>query len=300
MAWLALVGLVAGCSAILGLEDTVTDGDASPAALRIIATEPANGATDVLVTSAIEATFSADLDTATISPSTFTLESADGAIEATVLYADRTATLMPPTRLPGGAFLTAKIASSVTDQTGESLGIDFTWTFESGFGMTDVNAVLEYTVRDIPPDGTPDVFVGGTPPADLLFIKAGTEDRAIVEFDLAAVPAVLQSATFEFEMSTLDPGGSSTRVHIYIFDADGVPQLTDFSRTSMLFAEFFGPNTSTSETKSFDVSNFLRDAKARNVSHIGFLFRATDTIDRYDVVPMSTAADRAPRLRVVH
>jgi hypothetical protein len=312
-----------GCSAILGIEelgggggrpdaatpiDASTPIDARPAPdadpgditpPRVTETLPVNGATEIAVDAPIAISFSEDLDAFTVSPSTITLEGPDGPVDGTVAYQDRTITFTPTVRLPGGTFFTVHVSAVVTDVAGNAIGLEYSFNFSTGFAPSDFNAVIEYTLRDSPPDGLADFFVGGNPPAVFLDIKPTTEDRAVVEFDLALIPESFQSATLEYEMSTLDPGGSSGRVEIYLFDANGLPDFGDF-QPGTLFAEFFGPDTTDFVPASWDVANFLSNAKTRGETHIGFLFLAAEGTDRFRLATSNDSPARAPRLRVVY
>ncbi len=158
--------------------------------------------------------------------------------------------------------------------------------------------IQEFTVRDIPPDGTPDVFVGGNPPPKFLFVKL-TEDRAVMEFDISSIPTSVQYVSLRFTMSTLDPGGSIGSVSMHSSDADGSPDLTDFFATGSPVI-FNGPNVSGNVTYNFDVSAAVSDARNRNVDYIGFLFLITDGVgsDRYDIKTTDGLAENAPLLEV--
>lgn len=97
---------------------------------------PADGTTDVAVSTDVTATFSEAMDAATIANGTFTLtkQGATSPVAATVTYdaATKRATLSPDADLEPGATYTATIkggASGVKDSAGNTLANDKTWTF---------------------------------------------------------------------------------------------------------------------------------------------------------------------------
>jgi hypothetical protein len=258
------------------------------------------GATAADVNASIVIMFDRALDAATVTATSAVLTGPGGTtIPATVSGADQTITITPATRLPGNAFMTAKVTTQVRDTTGTPLAADFSWTFTTGYGTTALFGAQEFTVRDIPPDGIPDVFVGGTPPPRILFIKKGTEDRSLVEFDISQFPTDVMSARLDFDSTTLDPGGPSTRIAVYIYDGNGVADLADFTRTQTLFAEDFGANDNLHKSHSFDVTSQLENARSRGVHFLGFLMLAEDTNDRFDLIASTDMPPTgAPRLIV--
>src|SRR5690349_20244450 len=176
------------------------DAPAGPdkTAPRVVQTVPANGATAVDVNAPIKITFDEALDPTSATTAVTVTGPGNAAVAATITTEDKTVTVTPTQRLPGNAFMTVKVGTQVRDEAGNPLADNFSWTFTSGYGTTILLGAQEFTVRDIPPDGTPDVFVGGTPPPRLLFIKKGTEDRAVVEFDISQFPADVMSAQLDF------------------------------------------------------------------------------------------------------
>ena len=100
-------------------------------------TTPANAATGVPVGSAVTATFSRDMDAATLTTQNFTLERPDGtAVSATVAYnpATRTATLTPVASLSGQTTFTARLSTAVKAADGVALASAVQWTFTTGAG----------------------------------------------------------------------------------------------------------------------------------------------------------------------
>ena len=117
--WLAalLVVLVTGCG-----QETVT-------VPSIVSTIPVNGATAVAVNTPISATFSINMNPATLSASTFTLTGPGGAVAGAVTYSGATATFTPAAALANGTLYTATITTGATDLGGTPLLANYVWTF---------------------------------------------------------------------------------------------------------------------------------------------------------------------------
>src|SRR6185295_424573 len=102
---------------------------------RVNSTNPANLATNVVVTQAITATFSEAMDPATISGTSFTLTGPGATpVAGTVTYAaaSTTATFTPASNLAASTVYTATITTAVTDLAGNALTsgpVPNPWTF---------------------------------------------------------------------------------------------------------------------------------------------------------------------------
>ncbi|HEU5098809.1 MAG TPA: Ig-like domain-containing protein [Roseiflexaceae bacterium] len=98
----------------------------------VISISPTEAASGVSTTTAVSATFSEPIDSATLTGLTFTLTSANGAVAATVVYqsATRTATLQPHAPLPAGMTYSVRIAG-VRDLAGNELADAATWSFST-------------------------------------------------------------------------------------------------------------------------------------------------------------------------
>ena len=102
--------------------------------LAVASTSPAPSATGVATSAKIRATFSKQVNPASITTSSFTLrDSAGTAVAATVDYdsASSTASLTPSAPLAWNATYTASLAGSVTAADGSTLGSPYTWTFST-------------------------------------------------------------------------------------------------------------------------------------------------------------------------
>lgn len=123
---------VLGCG---GDDDNGTKPD--PTAPTVTGVTPVDGAIDAAPGAAITATFSEDMNAATITASTFTL---DNGIAGTVTYANRVATFTPTTALKGYTQYSATITTGVTDASGTALAENYSWSFSGAsrcFPMAD-------------------------------------------------------------------------------------------------------------------------------------------------------------------
>src|SRR5665213_915755 len=98
----------------------------------VVSTNPASGATGVLINQVVSATFSEPMNPTSITGSTFTLTAAGGvSVAGTVAYTatGSVATFTPTAPLAFGALYTATITTGATDTSGYSLAANFVWTF---------------------------------------------------------------------------------------------------------------------------------------------------------------------------
>ncbi len=124
--------------------------------VTVASTSPAAGAMNVPVTSTVIATFDSAMDATTITTSTFTLN--HGATGA-VLYdpGTKTATYTPSAGLAHGTTYTATLTTGVKDASGNSLPVNYTWTF------TTAPAPVAPTVASTSPvNGATNVPITGT------------------------------------------------------------------------------------------------------------------------------------------
>lgn len=94
----------------------------------VASTSPDPGAADVDVATTIRATFSEDMDPATLNAGTFLL---DPAVPGSISYASRTATFAPSAPLDSGTAYTATITTGARDQAGNPLAQGHSWTFST-------------------------------------------------------------------------------------------------------------------------------------------------------------------------
>ncbi|MBM4432575.1 MAG: hypothetical protein FJ025_01060 [Chloroflexi bacterium] len=90
---------------------------------------PDNNASDIMVNTAITATFSEPMNADTITTTTFTLMDNDNVISGEVIYTDTTATFIPSADLDYSTTYIATITNEARDQAGNAMSTDYTWNF---------------------------------------------------------------------------------------------------------------------------------------------------------------------------
>jgi len=124
-----LAAVVAGC----GDADKGPPGATSPfSPPTVVSVTPPNGSTVVCPnTAVITATFSKAMNPTTISNSTFTLAGPSGSVSGSVSYVGATnvATFTPTASLTVSTKYTATITTGVQDTFGNSLAVNFVWSF---------------------------------------------------------------------------------------------------------------------------------------------------------------------------
>jgi len=96
----------------------------------VVATVPANGATNVPIGQVLSATFSEAMNSATISATTFTLTVTGGAaVTGTVSYSGVVATFTPSASLANSTNYTATITTGATSVGGTPLAANYVWKF---------------------------------------------------------------------------------------------------------------------------------------------------------------------------
>ncbi len=107
--------------------DGGTEPDEDTTRPTVTSTTPSSGATNVAVSTAVTATFSEDMDLATINSTSFTVAGVTGTVSSTA----RTATFTPATSLSASTTYTATVAASAADLAGNTLAAPHTWSFTS-------------------------------------------------------------------------------------------------------------------------------------------------------------------------
>jgi hypothetical protein len=120
-------------------------GSVAPVAPTVLATSPDEGASGIEPTSAIEATFSANMAASTLDVATFVVTRDGASVEGTVTYtaASRVATFRPATGLALLGEYTVTLTTEVTDLEGTALAEDYTWSFTIRDGTWGTAELLE-------------------------------------------------------------------------------------------------------------------------------------------------------------
>ena len=95
----------------------------------VIATDPLNGATGVVLNKKITATFSELMNPLTINAVTYTLKQGATAIAGTVTYAGTVATFSPLLNLAPNTIYTATITTGAKDLAANALAANYVWSF---------------------------------------------------------------------------------------------------------------------------------------------------------------------------
>jgi hypothetical protein len=135
---LTAIALVAAACSSNSNSSTNPSGNAP----TVISTSPASGATGVPRNSSVTATFSTAMNPATITATTFTLQSGTTAVPAALSYSGTAATLVPTSTLAPNTAYTATISTGATDAAGNALASAKTWSFTTvATGTTGPGAV---------------------------------------------------------------------------------------------------------------------------------------------------------------
>jgi hypothetical protein len=141
---------LAGNTIATPFEFSFTAADTTPPA--IVATVPVNGLNNVPLNTTVNATFSQNMDPATITAATFTLKpTAGGAnVTGTVTYnaGTKTATFTPASPLTPSTGYTATVTTAATNDVGIALAANTSWTF------TTTNNVAPVVQSVSPANGT--------------------------------------------------------------------------------------------------------------------------------------------------
>ncbi|HPV40462.1 MAG TPA: Ig-like domain-containing protein [Spirochaetota bacterium] len=239
---------------------TGTAPDLTPPA--VTSTTPAGGATNVAVSSVVTVVFTEDIDPATISAGSFTINDGASTIGGTVSCAASTAVFSPSAAFSPSTTYTANLSTAIADLAGNTLMATYTWSFTTGDAPTNNAQGLKF--HDIDPD---EDSVGGT----------GTIKRAVNESDivsyvlywgssastkLAATPQIIEipktgfDITFPLVVGTAVPAGA-THMLVYsknTFGESAMPVALDFDDMVCRMIEI-NPGIGSSMPESFAVFN---------------------------------------------
>jgi hypothetical protein len=110
--------------------------------ITVTTAAPANTALGVPVGGVITATFSGEMNAATINTSTFTVSHGETAVVGTVTYSGVTAVFTPTSPLLPNTLYTATITTGARNLAGNTLATNFVWTFTTGNGLSPGSVVL--------------------------------------------------------------------------------------------------------------------------------------------------------------
>ncbi|MDD2337387.1 MAG: PilC/PilY family type IV pilus protein, partial [Geobacteraceae bacterium] len=101
----------------------------------VISTYPANGATNVAVSTAITATFSESVNCSTLTTSSFTVYKGGAAVSGVVSCENSVATFTPTANLSNSKTFTATITTAVKDLAGNALASAKVWSFTTALAV---------------------------------------------------------------------------------------------------------------------------------------------------------------------
>jgi uncharacterized protein (AIM24 family) len=99
---------------------------------EVISTDPATGASDVLLNKQISATFNVPMDALTINTTTFTLKQGTTVIPGTVTYSGVVAVFTPAVNLLANTAYTATVTKGARDPLKNAMIADYVWNFTTG------------------------------------------------------------------------------------------------------------------------------------------------------------------------
>ena len=199
---LLLSALVAGCGGGGEGRDPIlgTGGVAPLVPPTVSVVAPLNGTIGVPINNTVvTATFSKDINPATINTSTFTLACPVGtAITGTVTYAaaTRVASFAPIASLPANTICTATITTGATDTTGLTLASNFVFTFTTGAVPDTTRPRVTLTT---PVTTTPAITPG---------VPTGTAINATFSEDIAPATVTATSFTVTCPAPCVAPAGT--------------------------------------------------------------------------------------------
>lgn len=189
-------GVTSSSGTALAAAKTWSFTTAAPAALIVSSMFPANGATNVSVTSALTATFSQAMNAGSLTSSTFTLTAqGGGAVAGAVTYnaATMTATFAPAASLAYNTQYTATVTTGASAASGAMLAGNVSWNF------TTQKAPVPTITTTAPVSGATNVAVNSA---------------VTVTFGTAMNASTITSSTF-----TVTPQGGSALAGTVTYDA---------------------------------------------------------------------------------
>jgi len=99
---------------------------------KVVLTDPANNATDVVLNKMVTATFSEIMDPLTLNATTFTLKQGTTPVVGIISYFGKTVSFTPSSPLLPNTLYTATITTGAKNVAGTPMAADYVWTFTTG------------------------------------------------------------------------------------------------------------------------------------------------------------------------
>jgi hypothetical protein len=141
----------------------------------VVSTRPSEAATSVAVNAPVTATFSTEMDPATLGTA-FTLKQGAASVAGDVAYLGTTATLTPAVNLAPNSVFTATISTASKDIEGRALATDYTWSFTTDTHITSPTVIATNPVNTA--------------------TNVSANKRITATFNKGMSPATLNSSTF--------------------------------------------------------------------------------------------------------
>ena len=220
----AASGVVSGTASV-----TVTDvpGDTTDTVPpTVISTNPPDLAVDVYVNTAIEATFSEQIDPSSLESGNIRVrDPANIEVPGAVSYSEtsKTATFSPSTPLAYGTVYTAEVKLGVTDLAGNRMASLYKWTFTTqqaspdsdGDGVGDDDDESPHDCRNATPrtprgNGKIQVELVGSAPGCLKNVKTSTETSSSITMAVKPAGYEFPDGLVYYEVEGIPPGSTET------------------------------------------------------------------------------------------
>ncbi len=174
---------------------------------EVISTDPANGASNVLLNKQISATFNKAMDGLTINTTTFTLKQGSTFIPGTVTYSGVVAVFTPAVNLVANTAYTATITKGAKDQAKSSMVEDYVWSFTTGSAPAVVSTDPANGVSGVPLGKVVSVLF--SKPMGIASINSGT---FLITQGVTPVPGVI---TYSGNTAMFTPTSGFTANTVY-------------------------------------------------------------------------------------
>ena len=155
---------------------------------------PASNAVSVATGTNCTVTFSEPMNSATITPATFTLKLGTIAVAGTISYLGTTGTFTPTAALAPNTAYTGTVTTGVKDAAGNALAANYSWTF------TTASAIVT--------DVTPPTVLSSTPVPNATTVAINVAPAAV--FSEAMNSTTITSSTFTLKQGTASVAGTVT------------------------------------------------------------------------------------------
>lgn len=143
-----------------GCDSSSSPPDLTPPALsQSQPTNPANGATNVPLNTAVTLTFDEPIDPASVTSGTFTVSTGGNPIQGTVTVSGSNVVFQPAADLAPNSTYVGTLTPGVTDMAGNAMAKGYTWSFQTAAAADTTPPTVSGTTPPSPADGAVDVPV---------------------------------------------------------------------------------------------------------------------------------------------